>query len=108
VFRGLRISSDKLIISLWALVLPVAGEHALDGYAYGLDVLNGRPALARTEEVETNYAVGVYVRVHGDLAFEAGGEGDLWGLNRIVVAELEFEAETLAFVKRIFAKDPDV
>lgn len=56
---------DKLLIARWPLVFGITGQHALETHAYRLHILDGRPAL-RTEQVETDDAVGVDVRVDGD------------------------------------------
>lgn len=61
----LRISSDKLLIARRPLIFCITGQHALEAHAYRLHILDGRPAL-RAEQVETDDAVGVDVRVDGD------------------------------------------
>lgn len=50
------IAGHELRISFRTLVLGVAGQHALQGHAYALDVLDGAPALG-AEEIEADDAV---------------------------------------------------
>lgn len=59
------VPSDKLLIARWPLIFGVTGQHALETHAYRLDVLDRRPAL-RAEQIETDDAVGVDVRMDGD------------------------------------------
>jgi hypothetical protein len=56
-------TTHELGISLRSLILCVACEHALDGHTDTLHALDRRPPCA--EQVETNYAVRIDVRVNG-------------------------------------------
>jgi len=57
--------SYKVLIPRRPLVLGIARQHALQTDAHALDVMYRAPSLA-IEQVETDDAVGVDVRVHGD------------------------------------------
>lgn len=61
--RSQPVASHKLLVSGGALILDVAGQHALQAHAYALNVLDGTPALM-TEEIETDDAVRVDVGVY--------------------------------------------
>ena len=61
----LAVLPDELVITRRQFPPVIAGEHALDAYAHGLDVVDGRPAVAG-EQVEADDAVGVDVWVDGD------------------------------------------
>ena len=50
-------------------VLRIPGKHALDTHAYALNALDGTPSVSTAEEVQTDYAVRVDVRVHWDVFF---------------------------------------
>lgn len=63
--RPLCVPSDELFIARWALIFGITGQHALETHAYRLDVLDRRPAL-RAEQIETDDAIGVDVRMNGD------------------------------------------
>jgi len=82
ISRSSPIIGHELLIPLRPLILRVPRQHALQTHAYALYVLDGRPALL-AEEVETDYAVRVDVRVDGYWAVRAEVEGYFWGFNRI-------------------------
>ena len=63
--RALPVLPDKLVIARRQLPSVVAGQHALDADAHGLDVVDGRPAVAG-EQVQADDAVGVDVWMDGD------------------------------------------
>ena len=62
--RSLRVVPHEVLVSLRPLLLRVARKHTLQTNAYAFDVVDGRPA-GTVEQVETNDAVGVDVRVPG-------------------------------------------
>lgn len=61
----LRVSADKLLVAGGTLVLGVARQHALDAHADALNIVDGAPALG-AQQIETDDAVGVDVRVDGN------------------------------------------
>lgn len=63
--RPLCVPPDKLLIARRPLVFRITGQHALEAHTDRLHILDGRPAL-RAEQVETDDAVGVDVRVNGN------------------------------------------
>ena len=75
VFRPQAVGFHKLLVPWRPLVLGVAREHALQAHANALNILYWAPALL-AEEVQADDAVAVDVRVHGDLAFGGGGDGE--------------------------------
>jgi hypothetical protein len=72
--RPLPVAAHKVLVARRALVLVIAGEHALQAHAHALNVMHGRPALA-VEQVEADDAIAVDVRVHGD-GRDVGRVGD--------------------------------
>lgn len=74
VARPALIIRDEVGISRGSFIARVGGQHALNAHADALDRLDGRPA-SRAEEVETDDAVAVDVRVDGDGARGVGGFG---------------------------------
>lgn len=76
--RSPPIIRHERLVALGSLVLGIARQHALQGHAYALYVLDGAPALL-AEEVEADDAVGVDVRVHGDGSVGCLHEGYFWG-----------------------------
>lgn len=83
VSRSLSITSHKVLIAWWSLVLVVTRQHALDAHADTGDALNGTPALL-AKQIETDNAVGVYVRVHGDGTVGLFVEGNFRGFCRLI------------------------
>lgn len=73
--RPLRVQPHKVVVPGRPLVLRVARQHALQAHAHALDVLHGRPA-GRAEQIETDDAVAVDVRVDGDFADDGRA---VWG-----------------------------
>jgi hypothetical protein len=63
----------------------------LYAHANTLNVLDGTPALL-TEEIETDYAIGIDVWVHGDGTIGGVDKGYFWWFNGIRRAELEFKS----------------
>ena len=59
------ITRHKLLIPRGPFILGIRRQHALDAHADTLDRLHGRPA-GTAEQVETDDAVAVDVRVDGD------------------------------------------
>ena len=83
--RPLSIPPHEVVITGWPLVLGVARQHALNAHAYAFDILHGAPSLA-TQKIETNDAVGVDVRMHGDGAVRGFHEGDFGGFYETLVS----------------------
>ena len=65
------------------------------------------PALL-IEQVQANYAVRVDVRMHGNLVFGVLNEDNFGRLDRIILAESQFEAVGLVLVERIVVQDTNV
>jgi len=101
------VGSHKLRIALRPLILGVAREHALQTHAHALDVLYGTPALL-AEQIETYYAVGVDVWVHGNRTVGELEEGYFGRFDRVLRTEDEFDAEGLAQVYWVCIEDLDV
>ena len=114
--RALSVVEDKLSVSWRPLGLGIARQHALEGHAYALDVVDRAPAVA-AKEIEADVAVAVDVWVQWDWAWRLGDlfKHHLWGFYKAVsyaalwqmevgraywvcVAELELEAEDLVIV----------
>ena len=64
ISRPLSVVPDKVLISLWPLLLRVARQHTLKTDTYAFDVVDWGPAGA-VEQVEADDAVGVDVWVPG-------------------------------------------
>lgn len=73
-----RVAPHKLLVARRSLVLRVARQHALNAHAYTLDVLDGTPALT-AEQIETDDAVGIDMRVYWDRTVGGTDKGDFWG-----------------------------
>ena len=78
IARTPSIAPHKLLITWRPFVLHIPCEHTLYTHADALDVLDGTPALS-AQQIQTNDAVGVDVRVDGDGTVGAEEEGDLGG-----------------------------
>lgn len=76
VFWPQPVVPDEFSIPRWPLVFGIAGQHALQAHAYALDVLNRTPA-SGTEQVQTDDAVGVDVRVDRNRPIRQMDEYDL-------------------------------
>jgi hypothetical protein len=87
ITRPLGVVPHKVVITLWSLLLGVARKHALQAYAYALDVVDRRPALT-VEQVETNDAVRVDVRVPRDWVGVVARECDFRWLCEVRVSPL--------------------
>ena len=72
------VGAHKLLVARRPLVLCVTRQHALQAHTDALDVLDGAPALL-AEQVETDDAVGVDVRVDWDRAVGKLDKDDFWG-----------------------------
>jgi hypothetical protein len=79
--RSLRVVLDKVLVTRRPLLLCVAGEHALQADTHALHIVNRAPALF-VEEVETDDAVGVDVRVPWNGMLGVFDEDYLWRLTR--------------------------
>ena len=80
ILRPQSVGSDELFISRRSLVLCVPRQHALQTHADAFDILYGTPPLL-AQQVETNDAVGVDVRVYRDrsvLELDKGYFRGLW------------------------------
>lgn len=125
VSRTKSVASNKLLVPGWALVLGIAGQHALDAHADALHILNWAPTLL-TKEIETYEAVRVYVRMHGNRPIGELDKCDFrWFCRRtisfisyrhektqityrIACAELELQPVRLIKIKRIGIQHFDV
>ena len=76
--RPSSIVRHKLLVALGSLVPAIPRQHALQGHADALHVLDWGPALG-AEEIQTDYAVAVDVWVHGDWSVGEQDEGYFWG-----------------------------
>ena len=74
--RTKSIAPHKFLIPWRTLVLGVACQHALNAHTDALHVLYWTPTLL-TKKIETNKAVGIYVRVHRNRSVRQLDEGNL-------------------------------
>ncbi len=79
IARPLPVVAHKVSVAWRPLVLRVAGQHALEAHAHALDVLHGAPSL-RTQQIEADDAIRVYVRMDRDRPVGQLEEDDLWRL----------------------------
>ena len=100
--RPLRIPPYEILVPRRALILRVPRQHRLNAHAHALDILHRTPAL-RAQQIETDDAVGIDVRVYGDGAAgrRAGEEEDLRSFDGVVGAEAEAETVYLIQVEGV-------
>ena len=103
------IRPNELIIALGPLGLLITDQHALNTQTRALDILHGTPALTR-QQVETDYAVAVDMRMEGDGARGRGGadEDDFRCFDRVRCAEGELQAVRVVCVHWMRGGDRDV
>jgi len=71
------------------LILCVPCQHALQADAHALNIMHRTPRLP-IQQIQTNDAVRIDVRVHGDfVALGVDDKGHLWSFDRVVVGELK-------------------
>ncbi len=80
----LLIASHKVLIAGRPLIFVIARQHALDAHAYARNALDGTPTLL-TQKIETDDAVGVYVRMHRNGPIGLLVKSDLRGLYTVLL-----------------------
>lgn len=120
------VSAYEVLIARWSLIPSVPRQHALKTHAYTLHILNRAPSLC-SEQVKTNDAIGIDMRMHRNWSIFELDEGYLGRLcytnissscivqqvsrahtNRIGVAELKLQTVCLASIQRVLVKNLDV
>ena len=84
VSRPLLIASHKVLIAGRPLIFVIARQHALDAHAYARNALDRTPTLL-TQKIETDDAVGVYVRMHRNGPIGLLVKSDLRGLYTVLL-----------------------
>jgi len=82
-----------IVVVWWPLVQVVACKHTLHTHGYGCHCLGRGPIV--TQNVQADMAIGVYMRVYGDLVNEL----NLWRGKWVFVREYKSQSVTVINIK---------